>query len=52
MVIGKQFIRVDIRELVEFINIFNVADMPGIDKGSAHAGISACVMLAFVKAIY
>ncbi len=49
VIIGKKLIGIDIREPVKLIDIFNITDMPGIDKVRSHAGICPGVMLAFIK---
>ena len=49
MIVGKKLIGIDIRKLMEFINILNVTDMAGIHKVRPHAGVGPGVVLALIK---
>ena len=49
MVITKQSIRIDIGKLMEFVNIFHIADVPRIDKVSTHTGEGTGIMLPVIQ---
>ncbi len=50
MIVGEKLIGVYIRKLVEFIQVFNITNVAGVNKIRSHAGIGPGVVLAFVKA--
>ncbi len=50
MVIGKKLVRIHIRQLAEFINIFDITDMSGVYLAGGDAGINPFVMLPVVQA--
>ena len=49
MIVSKKLVGIEIRELMKFVDIFNIADMTRIDKICAHSGIDAGIMLSVIE---
>ena len=49
MIITKQSVGVDIGKLMEFVDIFHIADMPRIDKVGSHTGKGTGIMLSVIE---
>lgn len=50
MVVRKELVRIQVGQPAEFIDIFYVADMAGIDLAGGNSRINAFVVLSVVKA--